>query len=112
MTTFLIGRLSPVLVEAIKEQQLQISMQQEQIDELKKLVEKFLDFTCPTASCRRGFRILNHCGSPVFFLWHSVGKIFQFLEKSDCRNYLPTECHRETKECHRELLQIQNVLSG
>jgi hypothetical protein len=41
MTTLLIGRLSPVLVEAIKEQQQQISRQQEQIDELKKLVEKF-----------------------------------------------------------------------
>ena len=44
------GRLTPVLVEAIKEQQLQINKQeqqlntqQQQIDELKKLVEKLLN---------------------------------------------------------------------
>jgi len=36
------GRLTPVLVEAIKEQQKQINAQQQQIDELKKMMEKIL----------------------------------------------------------------------
>jgi hypothetical protein len=36
------GRLTPVLAEAIKEQQKQINEQQQQIDELKKLVEKLI----------------------------------------------------------------------
>jgi hypothetical protein len=35
--------LTPVLVEAIKEQQQQINKQQQQIDELKKMVEKLLN---------------------------------------------------------------------
>ena len=36
------GRITPVLVEAIKEQQKQINSQQQEIDELKKLVEKLM----------------------------------------------------------------------
>ncbi len=37
------GRLTPVLVEAIKEQQEQITKQQQQIDELRKMVEKLIN---------------------------------------------------------------------
>lgn len=36
------GRLTPVLVEAMKEQQQQINALQEQIDELKKIVKKLI----------------------------------------------------------------------
>ncbi len=36
------GRLTPVLVEAIKEQQQQITAQQKQIDELKKIIQQIL----------------------------------------------------------------------
>jgi len=35
------GRLTPVLVEAIKEQQEQINALQQQIDEMKKMIDKF-----------------------------------------------------------------------
>jgi Chaperone of endosialidase len=36
------GRLTPILVEAVKEQQKQINAQQEQINELKKMMEELL----------------------------------------------------------------------
>ena len=36
------GRLTPILVEAIKEQQQQIDAQQQQINELKTMMEKLL----------------------------------------------------------------------
>lgn len=36
------GRLTPILVEAVKEQQNQINAQQEQINELKKMIETLL----------------------------------------------------------------------
>ena len=37
------GRLTPILVEAVKEQQKQITAQQEQITELKRMIEKILN---------------------------------------------------------------------
>ena len=36
------GRITPILVEAVKEQQKQINAQQEQINELKKMIEQLL----------------------------------------------------------------------
>ena len=36
------GRLTPVLVEAIKEQQERINTMQQQIDEMKKMIDKLI----------------------------------------------------------------------